>query len=119
MISPITNSATERELENGELNTTIPFFAACTRSTWLVPIQKHPMTSKFFAASRTLAVSLVFDLIPMAWTSLNLDVSPMFHFLIDRGGAEIFWWGSKSSHSRKKKISSRRRGNEMSKKNGL
>jgi hypothetical protein len=45
MISEMTNSATDRELEKGELKTEIPFLAAWVRSTWLVPIQKHPMTT--------------------------------------------------------------------------
>jgi hypothetical protein len=45
MISAITSSATERELENGELKTGIPAFSAVKRSTWFVPMQKQPMTS--------------------------------------------------------------------------
>jgi hypothetical protein len=44
MISEMTSSATDRELENGELNTATPLDAAWSRSTWLVPIQKQPMT---------------------------------------------------------------------------
>ncbi len=45
--SPITNSATERVLENGALNTGIPRFAAAFRSTWLVPMQKQPTATSF------------------------------------------------------------------------
>lgn len=45
MISEMTSSATERELEKGELKTGMPAFAAVRRSTWLVPMQKQPMTS--------------------------------------------------------------------------
>jgi hypothetical protein len=40
----MTSSATERELEKGELKTGIPALAAEVRSTWFVPIQKQPMT---------------------------------------------------------------------------
>ena len=46
-ISAMTSSATERELEKGELNTGIPAFAAVSRSTWLVPMQKQPMQSSY------------------------------------------------------------------------
>jgi len=51
MISEMTSSATDRELEKGELKTEIPFLAAWVRSTWLVPIQKHPMTTNWKSAS--------------------------------------------------------------------
>lgn len=47
MTSEMTSSATERELENGELKTAIPARAAASRSTWLVPMQKQPMTSSY------------------------------------------------------------------------
>ena len=50
MISEMTSSATDRELENGELKTEIPFLAAWVRSTWLVPIQKHPITTSWSSA---------------------------------------------------------------------
>lgn len=36
----------------------------------MVPIQKHPMTIRFLASLRTLSLSLVFDRIPITWTSL-------------------------------------------------
>ena len=75
MISAMTSSATDLEFENGELNTQIPLLAAYWRSTWLVPIQKQPMTMRFFACLRTLAVNFVFERIPMTWTSLNTCVS--------------------------------------------
>jgi hypothetical protein len=65
MISAMTNSATLLEFAKGELKTAIPCLAAYSRSTWLVPMQKHPTTIKFFASRRTLSVSFVFDLIPM------------------------------------------------------
>lgn len=47
MTSEMTSSATERELENGELKTAIPARAAASRSTWLVPMQKQPMTRSY------------------------------------------------------------------------
>lgn len=50
MISPMTSSATERELEKGELKTAIPCLAAWTRSTWFVPIQKQPMARSYRSA---------------------------------------------------------------------
>jgi hypothetical protein len=73
MISPITSSATLREFAKGELNTAMPCLAAYSWSTWLVPMQKHPTTIRFLASRRTFAVSLVFDRIPMTWTSLYTD----------------------------------------------
>lgn len=69
-ISAIVSSATERELEKGELKTAIPREAAVVRSTWLVPMQKQPTTMRFLAAFRTCAVSLVFERMPMTCTSL-------------------------------------------------
>ena len=45
MISEMTSSATEREFEKGELNTAMPALPAASKSTWLVPMQKHPITS--------------------------------------------------------------------------
>lgn len=71
MISEMTSSATERELLKGELKTAIPCCAAYCRSTWLVPIQKHPTTIRFFASLSTRAVSLVLDRIPITCTSLE------------------------------------------------
>jgi len=65
MISPITSSATLLEFANGELKTAMPCLAAYSRSTWLVPIQKHPTTIRFLASRSTLSLSLVFDRIPM------------------------------------------------------
>ena len=53
MISPITSSTTLRVLEYGALNTAIPRSAAATRSTWLVPMQKHPIASRSGAPSST------------------------------------------------------------------
>jgi hypothetical protein len=41
----MTSSATERELEKGELKTGMPALAALRRSTWFVPMQKQPTTS--------------------------------------------------------------------------
>jgi hypothetical protein len=88
MISPMTSSATERELEKGELKTAIPFLAALSRSTWFVPMQKQPMTRSYTQvvsgrtklheaeiasgltcgfASMTFLVILVLLRIPMAW----------------------------------------------------
>ena len=55
MISAITSSATERELEKGELNTGIPAFAAVSRSTWFVPMQKHPMQSSYTGPGRVVS----------------------------------------------------------------
>lgn len=70
MISAMTSSATLREFAKGELKTAIPSFAAYSRSTWFVPIQKQPTTSRFFASLRTFSVSFVLERIPMTWTSL-------------------------------------------------
>lgn len=70
MISPMINSATLRELLKGELNTAMPLSAAHWRSTWFVPMQKQPMTMRFLASFSTRAVSLVFDRMPMTFTSL-------------------------------------------------
>lgn len=47
MISLMTSSATERELAKGELKTAIPALAAASRSTWFVPIQKHPIVKSY------------------------------------------------------------------------
>lgn len=47
MISAMTSSATERELEKGELKTGIPVRAAVRRSTWFVPMQKQPIVSSY------------------------------------------------------------------------
>ena len=43
MISPMTSSTTLRVLEYGALNVAMPRSAAASRSTWFVPMQKHPM----------------------------------------------------------------------------
>src|SRR3546814_5432151 len=37
-----TSSATERVFEYGALNTGVPWDIALSRSTWFVPMQKHP-----------------------------------------------------------------------------
>lgn len=66
----MTSSATLRELANGELNTAIPWRAAYSRSTWFVPMQKQPITSRFLARLRTFWDSLVLDRMPITWTSL-------------------------------------------------
>ncbi|MNG22080.1 hypothetical protein D3C84_1065280 [compost metagenome] len=47
--SASTSSATERVLEYGALNTAMPRSRAASRSTWLVPMQKHPTATSFFA----------------------------------------------------------------------
>lgn len=47
MVSPMTSSATDRELAKGELKTATPALAAATRSTWFVPIQKHPTAKSY------------------------------------------------------------------------
>ena len=73
--SPMTNSATLRELLKGELKTAMPCFAAYCVSTWLVPMQKQPMTIKFLASRKTRAVSCVLERMPITWTSLALGVS--------------------------------------------
>jgi hypothetical protein len=41
-ISARTSSATLRVLEKGALKTGMPRLRAHSRSTWLVPMQKHP-----------------------------------------------------------------------------
>lgn len=83
MISPMTSSATLRELANGELKTAMPWRAAYSRSTWFVPMQKHPMTSRFLASRSTFSVSFVFERMPMTWTSLLLGQIPVaFRYLI-------------------------------------
>lgn len=43
MISASTSSATLRVFEKGALKTGIPRSWAASRSTWFVPIQKHPI----------------------------------------------------------------------------
>src|SRR5882757_505158 len=68
MISPSTSSTTLRVLENGALNTAIPRSAASTRSTWLVPMQKHPTARRSLPASSTRDVILVLDRIPSSDT---------------------------------------------------
>ena len=70
IISAMTSSATLRELLKGELKTAIPLSAAYWRSTWFVPMQKHPTTIKFRASFNTRAESFVFDRIPITCTSL-------------------------------------------------
>ncbi len=55
MTSAMTSSATERELEKGELNTGIPAFAAVSRSTWFVPMQKQPMQSSYKGPDRVVS----------------------------------------------------------------
>jgi hypothetical protein len=65
------SSATERELEKGELKTQIPCEAAYLRSTWFVPMQKQPTTMRFLASARTRAVSLVLERMPRTLTSLT------------------------------------------------
>jgi hypothetical protein len=75
----MTNSATLRELLKGELNTAIPLSAAYFKSTWFVPIQKQPMTIRFFASLRTRAVSCVFERMPMTWTSLQHQLISMYN----------------------------------------
>lgn len=67
--SPITSSATERVFENGALNTGIPRFAAASRSTSFVPIQKQPIATSFSAALITSSVRWVRDRRPMKWAS--------------------------------------------------
>lgn len=75
----MTSSATERELEKGELNTAIPALPAARRSTWFVPMQKHPITRSCHVSeversrkrteghsAMTLAVILVLDRTPTA-----------------------------------------------------
>jgi hypothetical protein len=47
MISAITSSATERVFEKGALNTGIPNCFADCKSTWLVPMLKHPTANSF------------------------------------------------------------------------
>ena len=64
MISASTSSTTLRVLENGALNTATPRSAASPRSTWLVPMQKHPTASRSLPASSTLRVIVVLERIP-------------------------------------------------------
>lgn len=64
MISAMMSSATERELEKGELKTVIPARAAWERSTWLVPMQKQPIARRFLAAERMRGVRWVLERIP-------------------------------------------------------
>ena len=84
MISLMTSSATLRELLNGLLNTAIPRFAAYSKSTWLVPMQKHPMQTKFEACLSTFAVNLVLERMPMHWTSLIFSINWS-------SGREVLW----------------------------
>src|SRR5687767_1562189 len=75
MEAATTNSATERVLEYGALNTATPFWVACARFTWLVPIQKQPIACNFSAAFKTDEVICVFDRIPTRWASFILRIN--------------------------------------------
>ena len=57
-LSAITSSATLRVLENGALKTGMPRSRAHSRSTWLVPMQKHPTPMSRGAASKMSAGEL-------------------------------------------------------------
>ena len=76
-ISPNTNSATERVLENGALNTGIPRIFAALRSTWLVPIQKQPIAISLGAASIISAVNWVRERKPIKCASLIASFSSL------------------------------------------
>ena len=75
MISAITSSATERVLEYGALNTGTPRPRASPSATWLVPMQKQPTATSFFAAVSTAGVSRVRDLMPTTWTLAIRSIS--------------------------------------------
>ena len=68
MEEAITNSATERVFEYGALKTVTPFAVAASRSTWFVPMQKHPIACNFSAEFNTSEVILDFERIPNKWT---------------------------------------------------
>ena len=57
--SPITSSATLRVFECGALKTGTPRAAAASRSTWFVPMQKHPIAISRRVASSASAVTCV------------------------------------------------------------
>ena len=82
-ISPNTSSATERVFENGALNTGIPRAFAAFKSTWLVPIQKHPTAINLGAASIISAVKWVRERKPIKCASLmaSFNSSPSSAFL--------------------------------------
>ena len=71
MISPKTSSATERVLEYGALKTGMPKRFAAFKSTWFVPMQKHPTAISFFADSSTSAVNFVRERMPTMCVSAS------------------------------------------------
>ena len=75
MISPMTSSTTERVLEYGALKVAMPFAAAYSRSTWLVPMQKQPMAIRSVAASSTRGVMVVFERMPTRSNPGSVSIS--------------------------------------------
>ena len=75
MISPSTSSTTLRVFENGALNTASPRSAAAARSTWLVPMQKHPTARRSLPASSTSGVIVVFERMPSTDTPASASAS--------------------------------------------
>jgi len=65
IVSASTSSATLRVFENGALKTGTPFCCAALRSTWFVPMQKHPTPTSRAASSNTAAVSCVAERMPI------------------------------------------------------
>ena len=74
MISASTSSATLRVFENGALKTGMPRSCAASRSTWLVPMQKHPMPVSRGAFSITRAVNFVAERIPIKYASRTASI---------------------------------------------
>ena len=69
MASASTSSATLRVLENGALNTGTPRAWAASRSTWFVPMQKHPTPATRLDCSKNRAVSSVPERMPTKYAS--------------------------------------------------
>ncbi len=74
-ISASVNSATERVLEKGALNTGMPRLRAASRSTWFVPTEKQPTAARRSAASKTSSVSCVRERMPRMWTPFTASRS--------------------------------------------
>ena len=75
MISARASSTTLRVLENGALKTTVPACAAASRSIWLVPMQKAPMTLSSGRASSTARVTCVLERMPTMSTPSRAAIS--------------------------------------------
>ena len=73
--SPITSSATLRVLEKGALKTGMARLRVASRSTWLVPMQKHPTVISRSAIARASPRSWVRERMPSMWTPCSASPS--------------------------------------------